>query len=140
MGWFSAIIIKLRHASVTIDMEDSEFMGAGQQTLSFSAQASSMLACESLCYASHLRRPRNFTMSNQLLSEDFLADCHWQFSPATFSITEPRPDPATKIKCPPLGEHLILVDMDMTIWKQIKTELIDFSVLVRAVSGFPKNA
>lgn len=30
--------------------------------------------------------------------------------------------------------------MDVTIWKQIKTELIDFSVLVRAVSGFPKNA
>ena len=30
---------------------------------------------------SHLRRPRNFAKGNTLPSEDFLANCHRQFSP-----------------------------------------------------------
>jgi hypothetical protein len=36
------------------------------------------------CGFGHVPRPRNFAIDNKLSSEDSLANCHWQFSPAIF--------------------------------------------------------
>ena len=36
--------------------------------------------------SSHVPRPRNFTVANQLASEGFLANCHGQFSPRSWDV------------------------------------------------------
>lgn len=39
----------------------------------------------------HVPRPRNLVYENKFSREDFLANCHWQFSPPTSSVGEPSP-------------------------------------------------
>ncbi len=39
----------------------------------------------------HVPRPRNFIFENKFSREGFLANCHWQFSPPTFSVGDLSP-------------------------------------------------
>ncbi len=59
---------------------------------------------------------------SKLLVHDF-DDRTLRLLPAKSVKSQVQTWPITKIKCLPFGEHLILVDMDMTVWKQIKLEI-----------------